>query len=231
MKGITKAGVGLGVALVSLWILPGQAGAARPLSTDDAGTVEARKSEMEAGYGYKDFGGTGQGISLGLKHGITEKMDLGVASGWQFDPDDGPEGMEIGVKWSLLPAKESQPGVSLTFGFAPGDPEYSLNGIVSQPLGEKLTLHLNAGYTVPEALADGAVFWGGAAEYAVHEKINLVGEMIGEEDLSDADEDCRSWLIGANAAVADFLTLDIGGGAKLSSDPGWFLDFGITLGF
>jgi hypothetical protein len=231
MKGITKAGIGIGAVLVSLLILPGRAGAARPLTTDDAGTVEAGKFEMEAGYGHEDFGELNQGAGVALRHGITARMDLWAGTSWQFDPENGPEGLEMGVKWSLLPAEEKKPGISFTFGFAPGESEYSLNGIISQPWGEKVTLHLNAGYTVPEALADGAVFWGGAVEYAVHEKINLVGEIIGDEDLSDADEDCRSWLLGGNAAVTDFLTLDLGGGTRLSDDPGWFITGGGTLSF
>ena len=231
MKGITKAGIGLGVALVGLCVLPGQALAARPLSTDDSGTVEAGKSEMEAGYGHEDFGGSCRGLSLGWKHGITERMDLGVGTGWQFDPDEGAEEVSLSLKWSLIPVKDRFPGFSFSAGFAPSGSEYFLNGIVTQPLGEKLSVHINLGYTVPEAYQDGAIFWGGAVEYAIHEKINLVAEAIGEEDISDNNEDCRSWLLGGNAAVTDFLTLDLGGGTRLSDDPGWFVTGGGTLSF
>lgn len=231
MRGIGKAGIGLGVALMSLWILPGQAGAARPLTTDDAGTVEAGKFEMEAGYGHEDFGGTCQGLTLGLKHGITEKMDLGVGTGWQFDPDEGAEEVSLSLKWSLIPAKDKFPGFSFSAGFAPSESEYFLNGILTQPLGEKLFVHVNLGYTVPEAYKDGVIFWGGAAEYAIHEKINLVGEVIGEEDISENNEDGRSWLLGGNAAVTDFLILDLGGGTRFSDDPGWFVTGGGTLSF
>lgn len=231
MKGISIRDIGGGVILMGLLVLPGQAGAARPLTTDDAGTVEAGKFEMEAGYGHEDFGASCRGLSLSLKHGITARMDLGVGTGWQFDPDEGAEEVSLSLKWSLIPVKDKFPGFSVSAGFAPSESEYFLNGIVTQPLGEKLSVHVNLGYTVPEAYKDGVIFWGGAAEYAVHEKINLVAEVIGEEDISDNNEDCRSWLIGANAAVMDFLTLDLGGGTKISDDPGWFITGGGTLSF
>lgn len=231
MNKIVKTGIWGALAMIGLWICPLRAEAARPLTTDDAGTVEAGKFEMEAGYGHEDFGESNRGLSWGLKHGITEKMDLGVATGWQFDPDEGAEEVSVGLKWSLIPVKDKFPGFSFSAGFTPGESEYSLLGILTQPLGKKLSLHFNLGYTVPEAFKDGVIFWGGAAEYAVHEKINLVGEVIGEEDISDNNEDCRSWLLGGNAAVTDFLTLDLGGGSRLSEDPGWFITGGGTLSF
>lgn len=221
-----------GVVVALLLLHPAGPGwAARPLTVDDAGTVEAGTFELEVGYEYEDFVESCQGISLGIKHGITEKMDFGVGTGWQLDPENGPEALELGVKWSILSAKERNPGVSFIFDFAPGETEYSLNGVLSQPVGGKLTLHFNAGYNVPDALADGVALWGGAFEFTIREDIHLMGEILGEEDLSDEDADRRSWLLGGNAAVTEFLTLDVGGGTEISSDPGWFVSGGATVGF
>jgi hypothetical protein len=53
--------------------------AARPFETDDAGTVAPGTFESEFGSeSWKDDAAFG----IGLKHGLTERMDLGVSMGY-----------------------------------------------------------------------------------------------------------------------------------------------------
>jgi len=231
MKGIGKVGIGLGVALMSLWILPGPAGAARPLNTDDAGTVAVNKFELDLGYGDESVGEINRGFSLLLRHGITERLDLYVGTECQLKPESGLDEVNIGFKGVLIPVKGNFPGFSLSVNLEPGQSEYFINAILSQPWGEKLLLHFNLGYTNPEAFKKGDIFWGGAFDWAVVKRFNLVGEFFGEEGLGSENTSTRSWLVGGKSSITDYLVLDIATGTKLSEDPGWYVTGGMTLTF
>lgn len=104
--------------------------AARPFATDDAGTVAPGTFETELGSESWSDKGT---FSLGLKHGLTERMDLGISAGWAAWPEAERrfENAELSAKYALVPEL-----LSMSFATALGTSEYSLNGILSKGFGD-----------------------------------------------------------------------------------------------
>ncbi len=104
--------------LVILTITSGSLWAARPLSTDDAGTVEKGKFETEISFDYCLFRpeGTCQSPAFALKHGLTDRLDFGLGFSHSSDKDTdgntvgwGMSPLEIGLKMALL---KEQPGAA-----------------------------------------------------------------------------------------------------------------------
>jgi hypothetical protein len=70
--------------------------------TDDAGTVAPETFELETGVDFWKDAATG---CIGLKHGVTNRMDLGFGFGYSPQPEDerGFSGAELGLKFAIVP--------------------------------------------------------------------------------------------------------------------------------
>lgn len=75
--------------------------AARPFATDDAGTVAPVGYELEPGYDFWEDEGA---FGLGFKHGLTEKMDIGIGFGYCLIPESNRDfsTAEICLKYGLI---------------------------------------------------------------------------------------------------------------------------------
>ena len=112
--------------------------AARPLINDDASTVEMHKYEMEVAADYwKDQAQTG----LTFKHGLTERMDLGISFGYCALPQDlrAFSHADIGFKFALMLDL-----IAASFKICPDQSLYTINGILSKELSF-LNFDLNFG--------------------------------------------------------------------------------------
>jgi len=216
--------------------------AGRPLSVDDAGTVDLGIYELEIGIGYiedRDENGETE-LSLSIKHGLTERMDLGVSLPYIVTTPQSGEGeagmgdTELSTKFNLIKEKDRCPGFSMTLGMildtgeddkgiGAGKIDYSFNNVLTKKF-KSVDLHGNFGYTAKAKTAS----FGVGLEYPVGKSINLVSELTGENKSDSPLE----WLVGTNFSGRESLVLDFGIGTGLN-DPGCRLKVtgGLTLGF
>jgi len=216
----------LTISLFVIFFIPSLIYGARPLSVDDAGTVDLGTYEAEAGVAYlqdKEDNAETE-ISLTIKHGLTERTDLGIFLPYMMTrpkEENGERGMgdaELAAKFNLVREGDRIPGFSVTLGIimdtgeenkgmGSGEIDYVFNSILSKEL-QFITLHGNLGYTAKAKTAS----FGVALEYPANEKLNLVAEITGE-NKSDSPIEA---LIGANFSATENLTLDFGIGTGLN---------------
>ncbi len=213
--------------------------AARPLDTDDAGTVEKGKFEAELSFDYCQYrpDGTCQSPGLAIKHGLTDHMDFGLGFSYSTDKDAdgnaigwGISPLEIGFKMALLKEHQTLPDISLSAGYEEGETEYGLNLILSREYGN-LGLHYNLGYNSPgEAMVKGSIGTSIAAEYTFAGKYRVCAELNGEV-LDD-----RAEVIGNSGLVGGSITLgpvdwDLGIRIHDQRGPKTTVTTGIKAGF
>ncbi|MBI4725847.1 hypothetical protein HY768_01245 [candidate division TA06 bacterium] len=213
--------------------------AARPLDTDDAGTVEKGKSETEMSFDYCQYRPEGVCHSPGmaLKHGLTDRLDFGLGFSHSTDKDAdgntigwGMSPLEVGFKLALLKEQPRLPDISVSAGFETGSAGYGLNCIFSRVYGN-LGLHYNLGYNASgESLVKGSIGTSLAAEYTFREKFRICGELNGEM------VDDRSEVLGNSGLIGGSVTLgpvdwDIGFRMHDQRGPKTAITTGITAGF
>jgi len=222
------------ISLLGILLFASPVFAARPLSTDDAGTVDRGTFETEVGYYYVEYQYAGEIALLGvsLKHGLTEKFDFCVGVPYEIEPEEGLDGAEVGVKFALLKEKENFPAVSLTFFSGLGTSQYALNGILTKEMG-RLTVHLNLGHVATGYVTVlGVTTYSGAIELALGERFALVGEIVSEADNSSDTDDPIEGLLGVSLGVLEALAFDFGVGFGFNDvSPDWIITAGLTCGF
>lgn len=190
------------VIIVFTCIAMGSLFGARPFNTDDAGTVVPSGFELELG---SDFWKDDIVLNLGFKHGLTNRMDVGVGFGYTIIPEDsnGFGTAEVCFKFALVPDL-----FAASFTGSLGDMPYALNAIITRHVGPA-EVDVNIGYeaTGMEGL-DGMVTYALAVFYS---KGNFA---LGAEAAGDED-DIHTWL----------------GGIRYSLSPGFAIDGGIAGGF
>lgn len=200
---------------------------ARPLSVDDAGTVDSGIYEVEAGISYsqdKEEKGETE-LSLSITHGLTDRMELGISLPYVTvspETESSESGMgdaQLTAKFNLAKERDRTPGFSVTFGIImdtgeknkdidSGEIDYNFNSILSKQL-QPLVLHGNLGYAAKAKTAS----FGIAMEYPADERLNLVAELTGE-NKSDSPIEC---LIGTNFSTRENLIVDFGIGTGLNN--------------
>ncbi|MBN2482767.1 MAG: transporter [Candidatus Omnitrophica bacterium] len=237
--------------IVGTVIFPVTVFAARPLSVNDAGTVGRGNIEIE--YGIEHVKGFDNETEMGLvlTFGVGDTLDAAVEVPYIFidakEESDSDGFADVGgsLKWNLVKEKGSFPDSALVFGYmsesgndergvGAGRPEYSLACVFSKTF-EPFTAHLNIGYAFrkdfeEEDNEDGFTY-GLAFEYALNEKFNLVGEVVGETVLKrEFNDNVCAILFGFNYAIADTITLDLGVGTGMSrADFDLQVTYGITI--
>jgi len=226
-------------SLGALLLSAAAAFAARPLATDDAGTVEPGKFETEAAFEHCQHrpDGTCQSPGIQLKHGLTDKMDIGVAVGHGTDKDAdgntvgwGMTPLAVGLKAALLREHKTLPDLSVSAGFETGASGWSVNGIASKEISG-IGLHVNAGYNgAGEAMVRGSYGFGLAVEYTILDKIRFCAELNSE--LSDDGKEVigNSGLVGGSVDLG-FGSWDLGGRLFDRRGPRWQAVTGLTAGF
>ncbi|MDI6740750.1 MAG: hypothetical protein QME74_10365 [Candidatus Edwardsbacteria bacterium] len=222
-----------------LLISSGISHAARPLATDDAGTVEKGKFETELSFDHCQYrpDGTCRTPGIQLKHGLTEKMDIGIAFAHPTEKDAvgatvgwGMSPLSVGLKMALFKEHRFLPDLSVSAGFETGDSGYRVNGIASREIAG-VGLHLNLGCASSgAAMARGAFATGLAAEYTFRENFRVCAE-INSELLDDGKQVLgNSGLIGGSIDLG-FGTWDLGGRLFDKRGPRWQATTGLTIGF
>jgi hypothetical protein len=207
-------GAAMALILTGLLMVPLASFAARPLVTDDAGTVGKGKVQVELGVEWSSWKDTEDGVRIKetgteasgvLTYGVSESVDVvaGVPYVWGKTKengetvfnDNGLNDISLEAKWRFFD-KEGfglafKPGITLPTGdhdkgFGTGRVTYGLTFIASKEL-KPFALHFNAGYRRNEnKVEERKDIWSAslAAAYEAIKGLNIVGD-IGFERNAD----------------------------------------------
>jgi hypothetical protein len=227
--------------------------AGRPLTTDDAWTVEKGKFQLELGLDAtrQDNRDREYNPSITMSYGLSEKTDLGVGSGYLFtQPEEGEKenglaDTEAKLKYRWMDEKEWTPALataaklkiptaSETKGLGSGKPDFGINMIATKNLSKRLVLHLNVGYTfIGDGESNKELNYSLAAQYALTDRWALVGEFFGTNNLNGmTGDDPFSGLLGTYYLITESLIWDMGIETGMNNAaPDYRLTTGITLLF
>ena len=238
---------------ISLALTLTSAFAARPLTTDDAWTVEKGEFELEIGVDAtrQDNHDRVYCPSSTLTYGLLERMDVGIGSGYLFvhpkedKKERGFSDTELKVKYRPIDEKGWRPAFALTGilkiptakeskGLGSGKTDFGINAILTKNFGERLALHLNLGHTfIGEHHVDNEWNYSLAAQFILTKKWALVGEVMEINNLNGRrGDDPRSGLIGTYYLITDKIIWDAGLEIGMNkAAPDFRLTTGLTLLF
>lgn len=222
---------------------------ARPLSTDDAWTVEKGELQVEVGFdgARQDNHDREYSPSVTLSYGLLERMDLGIGSGYLFfHPEEGKKensftDTELNVKYRLSDEKDWIPAFAISGrvkiptaseskGLGSGKADFGINAIVTKNLSKRWVLHLNLGYTfIGEHHVNDELNYSLACQFVLSDKWALVGEIVGVNNFNGHKrDDPFSGLIGIYYLITDNIVWDIGVEIGMNKAAP---DFRLTTGF
>jgi cobalt/nickel transport protein len=227
--------------------------AARPLTTDDAGTVEKGEFQLETGFDAlrQDNHDREYSPSMTLTYGLLKRMDLGIGSGYIFyHPKEGKKenGMadtELKLKYRWIDEQDWRPAFATTGtvkiptaseskGLGSGKTDVHINTILTKNLSKRLVLHLNLGYTfIGETHVNNELNYSMAAQFILTETWALVGEVVGVNNLNGQHgDDPISCLLGTYYLITDKIIWDAGLEIGMSkAAPDFRFTTGLTLLF
>jgi hypothetical protein len=206
--------------------------AGRPLTTDDAYTVEKGKFQVEGGFDFtrQDNHDKEYFPSLTLTYGLFERMDIGIGTGYLFiDPADGKKvdgfsNTPLKVKYRFLDQKDWIPSFSLSGtlitptaskskGLGSGKVDFNINTIFTWNLSKRFQLYTNLGYTfIGDNQENDELNFSIAGQFVLSEKWALVGEILRVNNFNgNKRDDPLSGLVGIQyTLIPDILVLDAG---------------------
>jgi cobalt/nickel transport protein len=205
--------------------------ALRPLTTDDAYTVEKGTFQLEAGFDAtrQDNHDREYYPSLTLTYGLLEQLDLALGSGYLFfDPKEGKRENGFGdteLKLKYRPVDEKGwipslavsgilkiPTASDSKGLGSGQTDFGINAIATKKFGERWLFHLNLGYTfIGEDGVDNEMNYSLGAQFIFTDKWAFVGEVGRINNLNGRHgDDPFSGLFGTYYSINENLILDAG---------------------
>ena len=191
--------------------------AARPFFTDDAGTVAVGGFELEMACDcWKGQAAT----SVSFKHGITERMDIGVGIGYVPVPDEERAftGADLGLKFVLIPDL-----FAASFGGGLASQTYSVNAILSKPVG-LVSWDFNLGYEAIADTNDATLTYGLAVVYS-YRKLGIGAEIGGTH------EGLNWWQVGARLQISEWMQVDAGLVGNSMENPDLTATIGLWFGF
>jgi cobalt/nickel transport protein len=237
-----------------VWIIPffsSAVFAARPLTTDDAYTVEKGKFQVETGFDFARQDNHNKEFfpSVTLTYGLLERMDIGLGSSYQFaDPNHGEKESGLGdtalkVKYRLVDQKDWIPSFAISGtvkiptaseskGLGSGKVDYNLNSIFTWNLSRRLQLYVNGGYTfIGEHGARNELNYSFAGQFVLSDKWALVGEIVGVNNFNGhKSDDPFSGLFGTQCLITDSLVWDVGMEIGMNrAAPDFRLTTGLTI--
>lgn len=221
--------------------------AARPLSTDDAGTVDKGGFEYEYGFEMAKDEVKEYTFSNVLKYGLLDNVDMGCEAPLLYinNEEDEDEGglsdINLNLKYNFL-KKDDVVNLTGRFdfktdtgdndkGLGSGGKDYAITLIASREF-ESCAFHINLGYTFVGGAND-LFNYSLAFEKALGGKCHFVGEIGSETDFSgDFDENSCEALAGLNYALTENFSWDAAVTLPLTeASADYKLISGITVGF
>lgn len=231
-------------SLVLIISLSVPAFAARPLVTDDFGTVDAGKYELEFGYNSitpKTGSGTTSGLVAQLKRGFTRSFDLGVELSYSMTT---PSGLGDAVLHAKLKLKEFGEDEGITAradiklsngdavrGLGSGFLDYGFIMILSKKLAGMNT-HFNAGYVVvgdpANSSCDDTLVYGAAFERSLTGVTEIAVEYTG---ISCQLRNTGNLQIGGRWQAFEAVRLDAGYSIAMNDNSNNVATVGLTAEF
>jgi hypothetical protein len=227
--------------------------AARPLTTDDAYTVEKGEFQLESGFDFtrQDNHDKEWSPSMTWSYGLFERMDMGIGSTYLFvNPAEGKNENGFGdtdlkIKYRLIDEEGwmpffaisgnlKMPTASESKGLGSGKTDFGVNAIVTKTLSEKLSLHLNLGHTfVGEDGANNEFNYSLAGQFALTNRWALVGEIAGGNNFNGCrKDDSFSGLLGTQYLIREGIVWDAGVEIGMNkAAPDFRLTTGLTILF
>jgi hypothetical protein len=205
--------------------------AARPITIDDAGTVEKGTFQLEVGFdaARQDNHDREFSPSVTLTYGLFERMDMGAGSSYLFlhpkesENEKGLGDTELKMKYRLFDEKEWIPAFAITGnlkiptasdskGLGSGKTDFGINTIITKNLSKRWVVHLNMGYTfVGEHGVNHEFNYSAATQFILSDKWALVGEIGGVNNFNGHKrDDPFSGLLGTYYLISDNVVWDAG---------------------
>ncbi|OGC05001.1 hypothetical protein A2276_03510 [candidate division WOR-1 bacterium RIFOXYA12_FULL_43_27] len=208
--------------------------AARPLVTDDYGTVELGKYELEAGF-------NAVGFLSQIKRGMAPNIDLGLEIPYNTSAVSGLADLVLHGKWRLKDFGEDE-GVTVRVdakltngdaarGLGSGFLDYGLIMILSKKLGG-LASHFNLGYVVigdaANSVTDDTFVYGAAVENYFQNGIGLGAEIVG---ICCQIRTTANLQLCARYQASDSIRFDAGYSMALTDNSSNIATGGLTCAF
>lgn len=242
-----------GAILMTLFFFSSPAWAIRPLGTDDAGTVEKGKLQIETALDLTRQDNHDRTIApaISFGYGLLENLDVGVGTAYLFhrpkhgENEVGLADTELKLKYRFLEEKMGSPAFALSAamkfptasekkGLGSGKADLTFNTIFTKNLSKRWVVHLNLGYTfVGEPGADNEFNYSAAAQFVLSDRWCLVGEIGGVNNLNGHKrDDPLSGLLGVYYLFRDDIVWDLGVEIGMNrAAPDFRLTSGLTLLF
>lgn len=230
-----------------------QSYAGRPFSTEDAGVAGKGIAQLElsAEYARQDNGDKDYTFLFVPIYGITERLEFSVEFPYRLtrpevgDDEEGFEDVNLVLKGLIIEEGDKTPAFLIKAvlkldngnegkGLGSGDKDLSIVAVATKVIGP-LTLHANLGYTFVgkdyDLILKDYIIYGITGEYAVGEKVKVVGELYGESNSHfDVDafhhHDLQA-LLGMTYQWKEKVMADIALKVGLTDDSP---DYGFTAG-
>lgn len=251
-KSITKALLLIDL-IICTFLFSTVAFAARPLTTDDAYTVEKGKFQVETGLDFIRYDNHDKEFapSVTLTYGLLERMDLGVGTAYMFfNPAEGEKENGFGdtalkIKYRLVDQKDWIPSFALSGtliiptaseskGLGSGKADFNINTIFTWNLSKRFQLYANLGYTfIGGHQVNNEFNYSIAGQFVLSDKWALVGEIVGVNNFNGhKSDDPISGLVGIQYMLSDNFVLDAGVEIGMNkAAPDFRLTTGVTFFF
>jgi len=215
------------------------ASAGRPLTVDDAAPVPPGLFELEAGIGYVGDGPLRHwDFPFALAYGVAPRLELGAGTGGQLEERGELASGDnlvtsvgdaiLGTKWQPLDKDRfwadhalafsvKLPTASRSRGLGSGETDFDLTWIATKPLGEKMSVHFNVGYTWLGDPAgenfDDVLHYGAALDRHLTKRLQLVAEIYANTPVHTASDTTLFLNGGVRWKAGDALVFDAAVGA------------------
>ncbi|NLD91524.1 MAG: hypothetical protein GX639_02525 [Fibrobacter sp.] len=191
--------------------------AGMPFSVDDAGTVEQGNFEIESAVSFwKEYGEAG----LGVKHGLTEKMDIGAGFGYTFAPEDAASMSSLGLSLKFVAIEDH---LALSLAGTLGETAYAANVILSHSV-KSIGFNANLGFEA-EGGIDSALMTFGVSTLYESDRFITGFEIAGNHD------ELNWWQIGVAVQIVDWTVIAVGLGGNFQNIDALVVTSGITISF
>ena len=226
------------ILLTLLGTLAGlHAQAGRPLVTEDAGVLEPGACEVEsfASRQREPSSPRVSGVSLQLGCGVGMQSQVALAGARERSEGETSRAWTFSGKTALNEPADDGPAYTLAWGAAslrqPGGShrheDSFLNGVMSMPWGEALTLHANLGWSRSESARQSTTGWALALEHATTPAVSLMTEAFA------TDRDHAPWvqLAARWTLVPEKLFLDGSWGLQTTGQRPKMVTLGLKASF